>query len=153
MPFSEFLGPGQVVVDLKATTKKQALTELAALAAEHTNVEKRAILDTLMERERLGSTGGGKGIAIPHGRIAGLDGVYGVFARLSDPVDFDAVDDAPVDLVFLLLAPEDEGGDHLKALAKVSRCLRDDQVCSRLREAIDAADAHNILSPRIEDAA
>ncbi|MCR9256517.1 MAG: PTS IIA-like nitrogen regulatory protein PtsN [Alphaproteobacteria bacterium] len=153
MPLREFLGPEQVVVDLKATTKKQVLIELATIAAEKTNIEKRVILDTLLQRERLGSTGVGKGIAIPHGRLEGLDTVYGVFARLTDPVDFDAVDDEPVDLVFLLLAPEDEGGDHLKALAKVSRCLRDQEVCGCLREALTAAAAHEILAPRIDDAA
>lgn len=150
MPITALLDPEQVVVDLKATTKKQVLTELAAIAAERTGASKRDVFAKLLERERLGSTGLGKGIAIPHGRIEGLEKLFGIFARLAEPIEFDSVDDQPVDLVFLLLAPEEAGGEHLKALATVSRCFRDQGVCERLREAVDSASAHGILSDRIE---
>jgi PTS system nitrogen regulatory IIA component len=129
----EFLTPDAVVANLRATSKKQALQELARRAAQLTGRPERAIFDVLLERERLGTTGVGRGVAIPHGKLAGLDRVRGLLARLERPVDFDAVDDQPVDLVFLLLAPEQAGADHLKALARVSRLLRDDRLCERLR--------------------
>ena len=125
--------PDTVVASLRVSSKKQALQELAKRASGVTGESERTILDVLLERERLGSTGVGRGIAIPHGRLPTLDRVYGVFARLDRPIDFDAVDDQPVDLVYLLLAPEDAGADHLKALAKVSRLLRDESVCAKLR--------------------
>jgi PTS system nitrogen regulatory IIA component len=129
----EFLRPDAVVPNLRVTSKKQALHELAKRAAEVTRENERTILDVLLERERLGTTGVGRGIAIPHGRLPSLDRVYGVFARLDRAVDFDAIDDQPVDLVFLLLAPSQAGADHLKALAKVSRLLRDESLCAKLR--------------------
>jgi PTS system nitrogen regulatory IIA component len=129
----EFLSPDAVVASLRATSKKQALQELARRAAQLTGRHERAIFDVLLERERLGTTGVGRGIAIPHGKLPGLDRVRGLLARLEKPVDFDAVDDQPVDLIFLLLAPEQAGADHLKALARVSRLLRDDRLCERLR--------------------
>jgi nitrogen PTS system EIIA component len=118
---------------LNVMSKKQALQELSKRAAQLTGEHERTIFDVLLERERLGSTGVGRGVAIPHGKIAGLPHVYGLFARLVRPIDFDAVDDQPVDLVYLLLAPEGAGGDHLKALARVSRLLRDERMCERLR--------------------
>ncbi|HET8728142.1 MAG TPA: PTS IIA-like nitrogen regulatory protein PtsN [Alphaproteobacteria bacterium] len=129
----DFLSPHAVIANLRATSKKQALQELAKHAAELTGQHERAIFDVLLERERLGTTGVGRGIAIPHGKLPTLDRVYGLFARLEKPIDFDAVDDQPVDLIFLLLAPEDAGADHLKALARVSRLLRDDELCEKLR--------------------
>lgn len=129
-----------VIANLRAGSKKQALQELAKRASELTGLNERAIFDVLMDRERLGTTGVGNGIAIPHGKMAGLDRLYGVFARLETPVDFQAIDDRPVDLVCLLLAPETAGADHLKALARVSRLLRNAQVCERLR-GTDKADA------------
>ncbi len=135
-----------VVADLKATSKKQALQDLAHRAADVTGLHERAIFDTLLERERLGTTGVGLGIAIPHGKMADLDRLYGVFARLKDPVDFDAVDDQPVDLIFLLLAPESAGADHLKALARVSRLLRDQSVCEKLRGSDTPAAIYALLT-------
>jgi PTS system nitrogen regulatory IIA component len=122
-----------IIANMRATSKKQALQELAARAAHVTGQHERAIFDTLLERERLGSTGVGRGVAIPHGKLAGLDQVAGVFAKCDRPIDFDAIDDQPVDLIFLLLAPEGAGADHLKALARVSRLLRDDGLCRKLR--------------------
>jgi PTS system nitrogen regulatory IIA component len=140
MDIVDLLTPDHVIPHLRATCKKQALQELAKKAAGMTGVEERTIFDTLLERERLGTTGVGEGIAIPHGRLPQIDRVHGVFARLDEPIDFDSIDDQPVDLVFLLLAPEDAGADHLKALARVSRLLRDPATCKKLR-GTDSGDA------------
>lgn len=140
MEIFQLLSPDGVVANLKANGKKQALQELAARASRITGQHERAIFDTLLERERLGTTGVGNGIAIPHGRLGGLDKLYGLFARVERPIDFDSIDEMPVDLIFLLLAPEAAGADHLKALARVSRLLRDKAVCEKLRGA-ESADA------------
>jgi nitrogen PTS system EIIA component len=134
MDIADLLGPGSVIANLKAGSKKQALQELARRAATRTpGTHERVIFDTLWERERLGSTGMGMGTAIPHGKIAGLDRLIGLFARLERPIDFEAVDERPVDLIFVLLAPESAGADHLKALARVSRLFRDRAICEKLR--------------------
>lgn len=140
MEIFQLLSPDGVIANLKANSKKQALQELSARAAKITGQHERAIFDTLLERERLGTTGVGNGIAIPHGRLPGLDKLYGLFARVERPIDFDSIDEMPVDLIFLLLAPESAGADHLKALARVSRLLRDKGVCEKLRGA-ESADA------------
>lgn len=133
MEISDLITVESVDANLRVTSKKQALQELSKRAAEITGEHERAIFDVLMERERLGTTGVGNGIAIPHGKLASLDRLYGLFARLETPVDFQSIDEQPVDLVFLLLAPETAGADHLKALARVSRLLRDASVCEKLR--------------------
>ncbi|MEQ8665012.1 MAG: PTS IIA-like nitrogen regulatory protein PtsN [Rhodospirillales bacterium] len=146
MEITDLVTPECVIPDLKATSKKQAIHELARKAAEVTGEHERAIFDVLMERERLGTTGVGNGIAIPHGKLAGLENLYGVFARLGEPVDFQAIDDQPVDLIFLLLAPESAGADHLKALARVSRLLRDKATCEKLRGAQSADAIYALLS-------
>jgi PTS system nitrogen regulatory IIA component len=135
MEIVDLLSPDAVLPTLKAQGKKQLLQELAELAAKLTGIPERRVFETLIERERLGSTGMGQGIAIPHGRIAGLSRITGVFARLDTPVGYDAVDNQPVDLVFLLLAPDGSGADHLKALARVSRLLRNQATCEKLRAA------------------
>jgi len=144
MEIADLIGPNSVIADLRATSKKQALQELAERAAAVTGLHERQIFDVLLERERLGTTGVGNGIAIPHGKLAGLKKLHGVFARLSTPIDFESIDERPVDLIFLLLAPETAGADHLKALARVSRLLRDQSVCEKLRKT-DSADALFIL--------
>jgi PTS system nitrogen regulatory IIA component len=135
MEIHEILTPESVLTSVKATSKKQALQELARHASQLTGLHNRAIFDVLLERERLGTTGVGRGIAIPHGKMAELDRLHGIFAVLEQPIGFDSVDDQPVDLIFLLLAPESAGADHLKALARVSRLLRDSSFCDQLREA------------------
>lgn len=135
MRISEFLTPQDIFPDLKATGKKQVLQELASFASGRLGIEDRAIFDVLVERERLGTTGFGNGVAIPHGRMRQLDKLNMMFARLSTPVAFDAVDGRPVDLLFLLLTPENAGADHLTALAKASRILRDESLCAKLRGA------------------
>lgn len=137
---NDLITPNGILPNLRAGSKKQALQELARKAAELTGQHERAIFDVLVERERLGTTGVGRGIAIPHGKLPGLPGVLAVFARLERPVDFEAIDEQPVDLMCLLLAPETAGADHLKALARVSRLLRDPVLCDKLRGA-ETADA------------
>lgn len=140
MQIDDLIGPNGVIANLRVTSKKQALQELAKRAAEITGQPERAIFEVLIERERLGTTGVGNGIAIPHGKLAGIDRLYGLFARLETAIDFDAIDEQPVDLIFMLLAPENAGADHLKALARVSRLLRDKATCEKLRGS-DRADA------------
>ena len=135
MGLSEFLSPDAVVFNLHASCKREALAMLADKAGALTGVPATAIRQSLMEREQLGSTGVGRGVAIPHGKIEGVGKIVGVFAKLDQPVDFEAVDDQPVDLVFVLLAPADATAAHLKALAKVSRLLRDERVREALRGA------------------
>ena len=133
MEINDLISSEEVVASLRVTSKKQALQELARRAAEISGEHERAVFDVLMERERLGTTGVGNGIAIPHGKLASLKRLHGLFARLEQPVEFQAIDDQPVDLIFLLLAPESAGADHLKALARVSRLLRDKAICKKLR--------------------
>ncbi|HEU0071241.1 MAG TPA: PTS IIA-like nitrogen regulatory protein PtsN [Alphaproteobacteria bacterium] len=140
MEIIDLITPKSVIANLRVTSKKQALQELARFAANLTGEQERAIFDVLLERERLGTTGVGAGVAIPHGKLPGLKRLHGVFARLETPIDFESVDEQPVDLIFLLLAPESAGADHLKALARVSRLLRDREMCEKLRGS-DTVDA------------
>jgi PTS system nitrogen regulatory IIA component len=146
MLLSDFISPDSVVSSLKAKTKKQLLQDLSARAARLTGLQERDIFDVLLQRERLGSTGLGHGIAIPHGKLAGLKRIVGIFARLAEPIEFDAVDGAPVDIVFLLLAPEGAGADHLKALARISRLLREGSAVEKLRASRDAAALYAVLT-------
>jgi len=146
MEIADLLSPDAVLSHLKAAGKKQVLQEMAHKAAALTRLPERRIFDILTEREKLGSTGMGQGIAIPHGRVPGVEKMTGLFAQLDAPVDFDAMDDQPVDLVFLLLAPEGAGADHLKALARVSRLLRNQAVCEKLRAASQPATLYALLT-------
>ena len=150
MEISDILSLQGVLANLKVGSKKQLLQELAAVAAKETGIHERTIFDVLLERERLGSTGVGKGIAIPHGKLSDIDRLYGVFARLPSAVDFEAIDEQPVDLIFLLLAPADAGADHLKALARISRLLRADDVCTRLRGSEHAEALFALPTPTAE---
>ena len=146
MDIPELLTPESVLVPLQASSKKETLTRLAQRAAQITGLHERQIFDVLRERERLGTTGVGRGIAIPHGKLPGLKRLYGFFARVEPAVDFEAVDEQPVDLIFLLLAPEAAGADHLKALARVSRLLRDPKICQKLRSLDGAAAIYKFLA-------
>ncbi len=146
MDLSDLLTAGRVYPSLHAGSKKQVLQDLAARAHAETGLDQRLIFDTLIERERLGSTGVGRGIAIPHAKLAEMDRLVGFFARLDTPIEFDAVDDEPVDLVFLLLVPEESGADHLKALARISRLLRNEAVTDKLRGAASASEIFNTLT-------
>lgn len=143
---SDLLAPDAVLPTLKVNSKKQAIQELAEKAASLAGLPEREIFETLLQRERLGSTGVGNGIAIPHGKLPKIGRLFGLFARLERPIDFDALDSEPVDLVFLLLAPEAAGADHLKALARVARVLRDPQTAAKLRATRDAAALHALLT-------
>ncbi|MBN8955274.1 MAG: PTS IIA-like nitrogen regulatory protein PtsN [Rhizobiales bacterium] len=146
MPLDDLIAPNAVLPALKVNGKKQALQELAAKAAELTGGNERAILEVLIQREKLGSTAVGNGIAIPHGKLPNLPHLFGIFARLGRPIDFEALDGQPVDLVCLLLAPEGAGADHLKALARIARLLRGQDVAKTLREAEDGEAIYAILS-------
>lgn len=146
MELGDLIVPEAVVPALKAKSKKQVLQELADKAAGLTKLDARDIFETMLQRERLGSTGVGRGIAIPHGRMAGLKSIVCLFARLEQPVPFEALDDEPVDLIFVLLAPEQAGADHLKALARISRLLREPQTIERLRAAQDRAALYAVLT-------
>lgn len=146
MEIADLITPHGVIPNLRATSKKQALQELARRAAEITGQGERVIFDVLLERERLGTTGVGNGIAIPHGKLASLNRLYGLFARLEKPINFDSIDEQPVDLIFLLLAPESAGADHLKALARVSRLLRDKAICEKLRGTDTAEGLYTLLT-------
>src|SRR4051795_3537063 len=135
MEIEDLLSPRAVIPQLRAGNKKQVLLKIARRAATAAGVPERRIYDVLAEGERLASTGLGRGLAVPHGKVPELDRLYGVFARLERPISFDAFDRRPVDLVFALLAPADAGAEHLRALARVSRLLRDDAICQKLRGA------------------
>ncbi len=142
----EMIQPEGIVANLRVSSKKQALQELAKRAAELTGLAERKIFEVLIQRERLGTTGVGHGIGIPHGKLAELDRLHGLFARLERPIDFDAIDEQPVDLICVLLAPEAAGADHLKALARVSRLLRDQNICEKLRGSDTCEAIHALLT-------
>ncbi len=135
MALADILHSDAIIPALKSSSKKQLLSEMSARAARLTGLPERDIFEVILQRERLGSTGVGGGIAIPHGKMKNLNRIVGVFARLETPVDFEALDDQPVDLVFLLLAPEGAGADHLKALSRIARVLRDQDLVTKLRGA------------------
>ena len=146
MEIADLLTPESVLPNLKVTSKKQALQELSKRFAENYKLADRDVFEILLEREKLGSTGVGNGIAIPHGKLRNLVCLSGYFARLERPVDFEAVDDRPVDLIFVLLAPETAGADHLKALARVSRLMRDKSICKKLRGSDNAEALYALLT-------
>ena len=146
MDLGDLVDIDAILPSMKAGTKKQVLQELCETAAERTGLSSRDILETVLQREKLGSTGVGNGIAIPHGKLGELERLVGVFGRLNRPVDFDALDDQPVDLVFLLLAPGGSGAEHLKALSKIARRLRNSETVARLREARDAGTIYSLMT-------
>jgi PTS system nitrogen regulatory IIA component len=143
---TELITPDRVITALRVNDKPQLLRELCQRAAKLLAIDTPAILDALQAREALGSTGVGQGIAMPHTRIAGLDHFFGLFARLERPIDFTAIDERPVDLVFLLLMPDQAGNDHLAALACVSRRLRDREAAAQLRAAKTDAEIYDTLT-------
>ncbi len=146
MHLGDLISPEAVLRSLKPKSKKQLLEELSARAARISGLPERDIFDVLWQREQLGSTGLGQGVAIPHGKLGGLKQIVGLFAQLSEPVEFDAVDGEPVDIVFLLLAPEGAGADHLKSLARISRLLRERGSVEKLRASKDAAALYAVLT-------
>ncbi len=148
MEIHELLTPAGVIANLRVTTKRQALQELSRRAATLIGQDEHKIFEILLEREQLGSTGIGGGTAVPHGRLAHLPKPVTLFARLEKPIDFEAIDSQPVDLIFLLLTPADASADHLKALARVSRLLRDRAICAKLRGTDDADAIYALLTDR-----
>lgn len=146
MDLSDLLAPDGILPSLDVTCKKQALQELASRASAVTGVDERQIFETLLQRERLGSTGLGRGIAIPHVKLKHLSGITCLFARLPQAIDFDSQDGEPVDLIFLLLAPEHAAGDHLKALARISRLVREPSTLEQLRNARDTERLREVLT-------
>ncbi|MEE8371593.1 MAG: PTS sugar transporter subunit IIA [Sphingomonadales bacterium] len=146
MQTRNLLAPEAVIPRLDVTSKKQALQELSAYAAGVTNLSERQIFDALLERERLGTTGIGRGVAIPHSNFEGLEKIIGVFARLPEPIDFDAPDNEPVDLIFLLLVPREADADHLHALARVSRLFRHEEARAELRACTDGKALYGCLT-------
>lgn len=146
MQLSSILQPSAVRVAASVTSKKRLLQDLSEIAAAAYGLSGSAAFDGLQERESLGPTGVGGGVALPHARIGDIERVVGVFVRLEKPVDFDAVDRMPVDLIFALFAPVESGVDHLKALATVSRTLRDASICAKLRANDDPAALHALLT-------
>ena len=153
MTLTDLVAPNAIIPALKVNGKKQAIQELAARAAELTGQSEREILEILLQREKLGSTAVGNGVAIPHGKLAKLGRLFGLFARLERAIDFEALDSQPVDLVFLLLAPEAAGADHLKALARVARVLRNPETARKLRESRDADALYAVLAMPAESSA
>jgi nitrogen PTS system EIIA component len=153
MPLSDLVAPNAIIPALRVQAKKQMLQEIAAKAADLSGQNERGIFEILLQREKLGSTAVGNGIAIPHGKLPKLDRLFGLFARLERPIDFEALDGQPVDLVFLLLAPEGAGADHLRALARVARLLRDHDVARKLRESRDAEALYAVLAMSSANAA
>lgn len=146
MELADILSEDSVIVCSGLKAKADVIRQLAQRAAKVSGCDVGQIFEALSDREALGSTGLGNGIAIPHGKLAGLDGVTAVFARLDEPIDFEAVDDQPVDLFMMLLAPVGAGADHLKALARVARLLRNEGTVEALRRARDAAELYAILT-------
>ena len=146
MPLNDLLSPEAVIPALRVNGKKQALQEMSERAAEVSGLSAREIFDSILQRERLGSTGVGDGIAIPHGKLIKCPRIFGVFARLERPIDFEAMDGQPVDLMFLLIAPESAGADHLKALAMIARLLRNANLAAQLRATRDALGLYAVLT-------
>lgn len=146
MDLSDLVEVSAIMPAVKANSKKHLLQLLAEKAAALTGLPEREVFDTILQRERLGSTGVGNGIAIPHGKLAGVSRITGLFARLETPVDFEALDDQPVDLVFLLLAPEGAGADHLKALSRIARVLREPETVAKIRATRESDAIHTLLA-------
>ncbi len=146
MNLQDILDAEAITVDLRATNRKGVLQDLSQIMTDKTTLTEREIFDTLLQREKLGSTGIGHGVAIPHGKFAELEHIVCWFARLSNPIDFEAPDNQPVDLVFVLLAPETAGADHLKALASVARTFRQAATISALHNAGNANEIYSILT-------
>ncbi len=146
MDIKDFLAPANVIVDMRATDKEQLLRELSQRAAAALGLDAGPITAEILKREELGSTGMGEGIAIPHARIKNLKKPFGILARLKKVINFEAIDEKPVDLVFLLLLPDVAEVDQLNALASVARKLRDANIASSIRSAPDALEAHEVIS-------
>lgn len=145
MKIVDFLKSDEIFLDVAEASKKELLEKIASIAGPKTGIETSVIFDALIERERLGTTGIGRGVAIPHARLAHLDDLFCTFVRVQPAVDFEAIDGNPVDLIFVLLVPEESGADHLKALARISKLLRNSDVCQELRQAKTSEEALKVI--------
>ncbi|RYB05281.1 PTS sugar transporter subunit IIA [Lichenibacterium ramalinae] len=146
MPLDDLITADAILPALRVNTKKSALHEMSERAGIVSGLNPREIYDAVLQRERLGSTGVGNGIAIPHGKLLSCTKIVGVFARLERPIEFESLDGTPVDLAFLLVAPEASGADHLKALARIARVLREPGIVAKLRATRDAAGLYGVLT-------
>jgi len=155
MPLEQIIVPNAIIPALRVNSKKQALQELSEKAAEISGLPAREIFDAWLQREKLNSTGLGDGIAIPHGRLLTASRIFGLFARLERPIDFESLDNQPVDIIFGLIAPESAGADHLKALATIARVLRSPATVNKIRATREASALYALLthSGRASDAA
>lgn len=145
MNLMDLITADSVIPEFKASSKRQALQILGRKAADIAGLEQYLVMDVLMERERLGTTGVGAGVAIPHGKIASLTKLYGVFGRAEQAIEFESIDEQPVDLIFLLLVPDIEGADHLQALSQISCIMNNPQVCEKLRKSSSREDIYSLL--------
>ena len=148
MELSDIIFSNAIFLDLRPNSKRQLIQELSSKASVIFHLDEQVIFETLLQREKLGSTGVGNGVAIPHGKVANIEKISGVFVKLNTPVDFDAIDDQPVDIIFMLLAPEGAegaGAEHLKALSKIARLLRDSQYLQELRLCQDSKVLYDLL--------
>lgn len=146
MNIADIISKDAVLDSVQASNKRELIQNMSNRIAALAGVDERVVFESIWERENLGSTGYGEGVAFPHARIEGLNEVCGLFARLEEPVDFDALDGKPVDLVFMLISPENSGADHLTALATLSRILKTEGSCEKLRKARSANDLYAILN-------
>ena len=146
MKIANIIDPQSIYLDVKAGSKRQLLQELAQKASERCGIDDRTIFDALLERENLGTTGFGGGTALPHARLENLDKIHGIFMRLSSPMNYEAIDNKPIDLVFMLLSPDSSGADHLTALAQISRLLKDENSCEKLRHAKSEDEVYALLN-------
>ena len=146
MVISEILSPDAIFTSIKASSKKRVLQEMSVGISNIYGLEQTKVFLALQEREKLGPTGMGHGVAIPHARINSISSIKGVFAKLINPLDFGSMDSQYVDLIFVLIAPYESGANHLKALAKVSRILRNKSTCEKLRSTIDKSALYSILT-------
>lgn len=146
MKIANIIDPKSIYLDVKAGSKRQLLQELAQKASELCGIDDRMIFDALLERENLGTTGFGGGTALPHARLENLDKIHGIFMRLSSPMNYEAIDNKPIDLVFMLLSPDSSGADHLTALAQISRLLKDENSCEKLRHAKSEDEVYALLN-------
>lgn len=145
---ADLVSPDRVLLELRASSKRQLFQDLAAAVEEASGIDQAVVLAALVQREKLGTTGIGEGVAVPHARLKDLPRSFGLFARLAKPIDYDSLDEVPVDLVFLIVAPEDENAEQLKTLAKIARLLRDPALTARLRREDDPALVHEIVTGR-----
>lgn len=146
MKISEIMNKDCVFFNLKASNKRQLLQELAQKSSEITGINERVIFDALLERENLGTTGFGGGTALPHARLKDVDKIYGFFAKLNTPIAYEAIDNKAIDIVFMLLSPDSSGADHLTALAQISRLLKDESICEKIRNTSNNEEIYALLN-------